>query len=149
MRAARNLARRVGGLLFISGDVALRSEAVATVEINLPQENEQRTIWEESLGPLADGFEIIDKHWQLYRKGTEVRTPVDPRRRSVMAVNARLASAPVVMPARHSLGQLLSVYDALLEETMPPSLLLNERGELRPAPPTFGEDEDARSRNKG
>ena len=84
----------------------------------------------ESLGPLADGFEVIDKHWQLYRKGIEVRTPVDARRRSHVAANARLAVPPVVAPARHSLGQLLSVYDALLEETMPPSLLLNERGEL-------------------
>ncbi len=27
--------------------------------------------------------------------------------------------------------------------------LLNERGELRPAPSTFGEDEDVRSRGKG
>ena len=83
----------------------------------------------ESLGPLADGFEIIDKHWQLYRKGTEVRTPVDARHRSTVAVNTRLAVPAVVAP-RHSLGQLLSVYDALLEETMPPSLLVTERGEL-------------------
>jgi SpoVK/Ycf46/Vps4 family AAA+-type ATPase len=45
--------RRVGGLLFVSGDVALRTEPVATVEINLPEDSEQRTIWEESLGPLA------------------------------------------------------------------------------------------------
>ena len=84
----------------------------------------------ESLGPLADGFEIIDKHWQLYRKGTEVRTPLDVRHRSGVAVNTRLTVPSAVAPARHSLGQLLSVYDALLEETMPPSLLLNERGEL-------------------
>jgi two-component system CheB/CheR fusion protein len=83
----------------------------------------------ESLGPLADGFEIIDKHWQLYRKGTEVRTPVDARHRST-AVNTRFTVPSVVAPARHSLGQLLSIYDALLEETMPPSLLLTERGEL-------------------
>ena len=84
----------------------------------------------ESLGPLADGFEIIDKHWQLYRKGTEVRTPVDARHRSTVAVNTRLTVPSVVAPAKHSLGQLLSIYDALLEETMPPSLLLTERGEL-------------------
>jgi two-component system CheB/CheR fusion protein len=84
----------------------------------------------ESLGPLANGFEIIDKRWQLYRKGTEVRTPVDARHRSTVAVGTRVALPSVVAPARHSLGQLLSVYDALLEETMPPSLLLNERGEL-------------------
>jgi two-component system, chemotaxis family, CheB/CheR fusion protein len=84
----------------------------------------------ETLGPLADGFEIIDKHWQLYRKATEVRTPIDRRPRSGMAATARLAVPPVLAPARHSLGQLLSIYDALLEETMPPSLLLTERGEL-------------------
>ena len=56
LRTARNFARRVGGLVFISGDLTLRSEPVATVEINLPQESEQRTIWEESLGPLAARF---------------------------------------------------------------------------------------------
>ena len=84
----------------------------------------------ESLGPLADGFEIVDKHWQLYRKGVEVRTPVDARHRSPLSTNPRIAVPPVVAPARHSLGQLLSVYDTLLEEMMPPSLLLTERGEL-------------------
>ena len=53
MRIARNFAKRVGGLLLVSGDVILRSESVATIEINLPEESEQRAIWEESLGPLA------------------------------------------------------------------------------------------------
>src|SRR5919205_1382667 len=53
LRMARNFMRRVGGLLFVSGDVALRGETVATVEIDLPEESEQRAIWEESLGPLA------------------------------------------------------------------------------------------------
>ncbi len=83
----------------------------------------------ETIGPLADGFEILDKHWQLYRKAAEVRTPVDARRTATFSVNARVG-LPSVPPARHALGQLLSVYDALLEEAMPPSLLLNERGEL-------------------
>ncbi len=83
----------------------------------------------ETIGPLADGFEILDKHWQLYRKAAEVRTPVDARRRSTLPTTARVA-VPPGPPARHSLGQLLSVYDALLEEAMPPSLILNERGEL-------------------
>jgi two-component system CheB/CheR fusion protein len=81
----------------------------------------------ETLGPLADGFEIVDKHWQLYRKGGEVRTPVETRQRPASSPDVRLTALP---PARHSLGQLLSVYDALLEETMPPSLIVNERGEL-------------------
>lgn len=53
MRSARNFAGRVGGLLFVSGEVTLRTESLATVEIDLPEDGEQRTIWEESLGPLA------------------------------------------------------------------------------------------------
>jgi two-component system CheB/CheR fusion protein len=85
----------------------------------------------ESLGPLAEGFEIVDKHWQLYRKGGEVRTPVDVRQRSTPSGrDVRPPVATAVPPARHSLGQLLSVYDALLAEAMPPSLILNDRGEL-------------------
>src|SRR5688572_12220105 len=85
----------------------------------------------ESLGPLADGFEVVDKHWQLYRKGGEVRTPVDVRQRPALStVDGRVAVSPVLPAARGSLGQLLSVYDALLEESMPPSLIVNERGEL-------------------
>jgi two-component system, chemotaxis family, CheB/CheR fusion protein len=31
----------------------------------------------ESLGTLAHGFEVVNKHWQLYRKHGEARTPVD------------------------------------------------------------------------
>jgi two-component system, chemotaxis family, CheB/CheR fusion protein len=85
----------------------------------------------ESLGPLADGFEIVDKHWQLYRKVGEVRTPVDVRQRPALSsIDSRVAVPAMLPAARHSLGQLLSVYDALLEETMPPSLIVNDRGEL-------------------
>lgn len=85
----------------------------------------------ESLGPLADGFEIVDKHWQLYRKAGEVRTPVDVRQRPALSPIESRVAVPAALPAaRHSLGQLLSVYDALLEETMPPSLIVNDRGEL-------------------
>ena len=81
----------------------------------------------ETLGPLADGFEIVDKEWQLYRKGGEVRMPVGARRAVSMENRIALPASP---PPRHSLGQLLSLYDTLLEETMPPSLIVNERGEL-------------------
>ena len=55
LRLARNFLRRVGGLVFVSGEVGLAglSAPVVTIEINLPGTNEQRTLWEESLGPLA------------------------------------------------------------------------------------------------
>jgi two-component system CheB/CheR fusion protein len=80
----------------------------------------------ETLGPLAHGFEIVDKHWQIYRRAGEIRTPVEPPQRAGVSAEAR----PPAVVTRHPLGQLLPVYDALLEETMPASLLVNERGEL-------------------
>src|SRR5688572_9780305 len=83
----------------------------------------------ETLGPAGDGFAAVDKHWQLYRKTGEVRTPVD-RRYASTSRDTRPAISPRLPPAKHSLGQLLSVYDTLLEETMPPSLIVNDRGEL-------------------
>jgi two-component system CheB/CheR fusion protein len=84
----------------------------------------------ETLGPAADGFETVDKHWQLYRKTGEVRTPVERRYSTTATRDTRAAIPPMLPPAKHSLGQLLSVYDTLLEETMPPSLIVNDRGEL-------------------
>ena len=85
----------------------------------------------ETLGSLSDGFEIIDKHWQLYRKGSDVRVPMEAARPSSAPQAETRVTVPRALPgARHSLGQLLSVYDALLEERMPPSLILDDRGEL-------------------
>ena len=84
----------------------------------------------ETLGPLADGFEILDKHWQLYRKSLDTRALAAGRAPVARPLDTR-ATAPLVVPAaRQSFGELLSVYDVLLEETLPPSLILNQRGEL-------------------
>jgi len=85
----------------------------------------------ESPGPLTRGFEPLDRHWQIYRKQSDVRTPVDIRLQPHPPGESRVASALLApTPGRHSIAQLLSTYDALLDETMPPSLLLNDRGEL-------------------
>jgi two-component system CheB/CheR fusion protein len=84
----------------------------------------------ETLGPLAQGFEVLDKHWQLYRKHREVRTPVDPRRHPSLPVEVRSAARLQPSMPRHSLAQLLGTYDTLLAESMPPSLLVSDRGEL-------------------
>ncbi|MET0553571.1 MAG: chemotaxis protein CheB, partial [Vicinamibacteria bacterium] len=85
----------------------------------------------EGLGTLAHGFEMLDKRWQLYRKHGEVRTPLGgPSRRGIGPEGrvAPMALAQVV--PRHSLAQLLGTYDALLDDVMPPSLLVGENGEL-------------------
>jgi two-component system CheB/CheR fusion protein len=80
----------------------------------------------EGLGTLAHGFEMLDKRWQLYRKHGEIRTPLGgPIRRGSQAPLALAQPIP-----RHSLAQLLGTYDALLDEAMPPSLLVGENGEL-------------------
>ncbi len=88
----------------------------------------------ESPGPLIKDFEVIDQHWRLYRKHSDVRTPVDPRHRT------RPEERPGVPPsqlqgahspfARYSMSNLLATYDVLLEDFMPPSLLVNDRNEL-------------------
>ena len=84
----------------------------------------------ESLGAVAHGFEVVDKHWQIYVKHGEARTPVEARRRPALPeVRPTTVPTSVALP-RHSLAQLLGAYDALLSELMPPSLLITDRGEL-------------------
>ncbi|HEY4186521.1 MAG TPA: chemotaxis protein CheB [Polyangia bacterium] len=91
----------------------------------------------ETVGLIARDFETIDKHWRLYRKHTDVRTPVDVRPSPLPLVPAEVraplhlgATATTAPGARYSLTHLLGTYDTLLEEMMPPSLLVTDRGEL-------------------
>jgi two-component system CheB/CheR fusion protein len=85
----------------------------------------------ESVGALARGFEPVDKHWQLYRKHSDARTPVDTRLQPPAYAEPRFSAGSFSAPVgRSSLSQLLGTYDTLLEELMPPSLLVTDRGEL-------------------
>jgi len=84
----------------------------------------------ETVGPLGDDFETLDAHWRIYRKHRDVRLPHDapfapPRTRALAGAVPEHGAA-----AGYTLGQILHVYDALLDEHMPPSLLVNERREL-------------------
>lgn len=85
----------------------------------------------ESPGTLLNDFEAIDKRWRVYRKYTDVRMPVGShlaqRRNSAASLPPRTLLGT---GSRSSLAHLLRVYDTLLEERMPPSLLVNDRGEL-------------------
>ncbi len=82
----------------------------------------------ESPGHLAHDYETIDKRWRIYRKYSDVRVPVDSRLQP-KTVEARGISAR--QPAgRHSLAHLLGTYDALLEKFIPPSFLVDDRGEI-------------------
>jgi two-component system, chemotaxis family, CheB/CheR fusion protein len=85
----------------------------------------------ETASPVARGFEVVDKHWRVYRKRSDTRIPIDARVHPLASAESRIAIAPFqATGGRHSLSQLLGTYDALLERVMPPSLLLSDRGEL-------------------
>jgi two-component system CheB/CheR fusion protein len=87
----------------------------------------------ETPGALSHDFSTIDKHWRIYKKTSESRVPVDTRPQ-LTAKRTRSSSTAVSSPAlsstRYSVPQLLGVYDTLLGEIMPPSLLLNDAREL-------------------
>jgi two-component system, chemotaxis family, CheB/CheR fusion protein len=90
----------------------------------------------ESLGHLDHDFETIHKQWRIYRKYSDSRVPVDrkpphPPKTSTVRLSAAAAEAlGARQPARYSVTQLLGTYDTLLDELMPPSLLVDDRGEL-------------------
>jgi two-component system CheB/CheR fusion protein len=89
----------------------------------------------ESLGHLDHDFETINKTWRIYRKYSDSRMPVEARSQAIKPANGAGTARPATLagalgPARYSVTQLLGTYDALLDELMPPSLLLDDRGEL-------------------
>src|SRR6187431_2714047 len=90
----------------------------------------------ESLGHLDHDFEPIHKHWRIYRKYSDSRVPFDRKSPHTQKPSSSRAggAAPEAfgqrMSARHSVAQLLGTYDTLLDELMPPSLLVDDRGEL-------------------
>ena len=87
----------------------------------------------ESPGPLVENFDAIDKHWRIYRKRAEAQKvshaamPARPRHTPLPSVSSTMFQGGGLRP---SSMQLLGTYDALLEQFMPPSLLVNEAGEL-------------------
>jgi two-component system CheB/CheR fusion protein len=84
----------------------------------------------ESVGTLTNEFEIVDKHWRLYRKQMDLRLPTETRVPTPARLGVRSTTTLPAATGRYSLTQLLGTYDALLDEVMPPSLLVSERGEL-------------------
>src|SRR5580700_1625649 len=85
----------------------------------------------ESTGALTNDFETIDKHWKVYRKHTDVRTPVEMQRQRSAHANPPDFPTPLVLSsAKPPLAPLLATYDALLDEVMPPSFLVTQHGEL-------------------
>ncbi|WP_437917117.1 chemotaxis protein CheB [Sorangium sp. So ce302] len=85
----------------------------------------------ETPGHLAHDFEIVDKQWRIYRKYSDRRMQVEPRFQPASPKGQSAPRSGITAPvARHPASHLLGTYDALLDEFMPPSLLVNDAGEL-------------------
>lgn len=84
----------------------------------------------ESPGALLDDFEAVDRHWRIYRKFRDLRPASDPRTPRARDAVRHSPAGTSATPPRHSIAGLLSTYDALLDQALPPSLLVNDRGEL-------------------
>ncbi len=86
----------------------------------------------ESTADLDDEFESVDRHWKIYRKRrdvrlpTNLRLPLSPGIERLRAVPTTNQAALKKIPEIH----LLKAYDALLEDYVPASLLVDEHRKL-------------------
>ena len=88
----------------------------------------------ESPGELSDEFSVISSQWKIYRKRRDIRLPADVRipvtkrppvvRASGLPTLQKGSDGPV-----GALG-LLTTYDSILEEFMPPSVLVDKDGQM-------------------
>jgi two-component system CheB/CheR fusion protein len=83
----------------------------------------------ESPGDLSDDFDAIDQRWKLYRKSCDIRLP-DLRLGRLGGLRPRSPAAPGAAAGNVFDNQLVAAYDALLDEHIPPSLLVNDRREV-------------------
>jgi len=78
----------------------------------------------ETTGEVGDEFESVDPRWRVSRKRRDVRLVPDLRAPSLPPTRPGPGRATVPDP------HLSTAYDSLLDEFMPPSLLVTERGDL-------------------
>ncbi len=87
----------------------------------------------ESPGELKSEFDVIDERWKVYRKRRETRLPGGMQLPLATATGTQLtprtAAMSVPLPVPHD-ASLLRAHEALLNEFMPPSFLINSRREL-------------------
>jgi two-component system CheB/CheR fusion protein len=84
----------------------------------------------ETPGALNDEFTVVDEHWKVYRKRRDVHL-LNQVRLPIMRTPVRRPIAPLDLPRAPSVDPMvLATYDQLLDEFMPPSLLIDENGAL-------------------
>lgn len=86
----------------------------------------------ESPGEIAEEFEPLDVHWKIFRKRRDVRLPTDLRlpMSPGFPQQRAMSVSPTVIGSNSPDVELLRAYDALLEEYVPPSLLLDAHRRL-------------------
>ncbi len=86
----------------------------------------------ESPGELTDEFLTLDAHWKMYRKRRDIRLPAELRLPLSASGQRWTAGSPAVHSAapRPPDQQMLGTYDTLLDEFMPPSVLVDEQHRL-------------------
>ena len=84
----------------------------------------------ESLAELADEFEVVHPHWKIFRKRHGGRTSHLRVPATVSALRARGDVRAPIAPAHLPDPSLIGTYDALLDELVPPSVLIGPRRNL-------------------
>jgi two-component system CheB/CheR fusion protein len=84
----------------------------------------------ETLADLDEEFDIVDRHWKVFRKRRDIRLhPGTGLAAMPLSETAMLLRNPLVNPGKND-SQLSEIYENLLGRYVPPSLLLNEHHEL-------------------
>lgn len=87
----------------------------------------------ESTGDIKDEFEPLEKHWKIFRKRRDVRLPIELRLPTAARGELPLTSDKEILPTpprKTDSDALPAIYQALLGEVMPPSVVVSEDAEI-------------------
>lgn len=80
----------------------------------------------ENPGSLSEDFDVVNQHWRIHRKSREHK--VLEGRVSITGKPPRIAARATRTTT--AISQTIGLFEALLEESMPSSLVVNERREV-------------------
>ncbi|GAA4453665.1 chemotaxis protein CheB [Novipirellula rosea] len=86
----------------------------------------------ESPGDLSDEFQVINTHWRIYSKRRDLRMPpgsdlpLTPRTEKFSSISL----APTMRQSNRVDSKLLGIYDALLNQKMGCSILIEHNGQI-------------------
>jgi len=89
------------------------------------------TLWlgpSETLGDLEREFEVVDEHWRVFHKRRDIRLLAGERASMKAVAGSKVHAAGGA--TRGVVAHQLETYDRLLEEFMPPSILVTDCREL-------------------